>query len=89
MDTQQMLNKINEDIVEKFSTSSLFANKRVTIFVNAEIILQDEVDKLFGEGIFEVRQKDQHNFEIELTHKGKEHYKKIFSEIQVSAPSDD
>ena len=89
MDTQQILSMINDDVMEKISTSKLFGNSRVGIFVNAEIVLQDEVDRLFGEGIFDVRQKDQYSFDIILTEKGKDHYEKICSEVQVSAPSED
>ena len=89
MDTQQILNKINDDVREKISTSTLLCNSKIGIFVNTEVILQEEVDRLFGEGIFDVWQKDQYSFEMELTMKGKEHYEKICSEVQVSAPSDD
>lgn len=89
VDTQQILDIINKDVREKISLSKLFSNSRVGIFVNIEIILQKEVDRLFGEGIFDVWQKDQYSFEIELTEKGRKHYEKICSEVQVSAPSDD
>ena len=89
VDTQQMLNKVNEDVREKLSSSNLFSNRRISIFVNTETILQDEIDRLFGKGIFDVWQKDQYSFDIQLTEKGKEHYEKICSEVQVSASSED